>query len=248
MKTKVVLASLFLCLTLATPKGFGAFVAGDNTLVSQTNEAVVIVAGKVSSIQYVQPDLNVARVYTDVTITVSRAIKGRPNINNNTVRFRIEGGTGIHPANGRVFMERVSTTPEFKVGQELILFLVKRTLDDWTAFYNGLYPLVYPPYLTVKTHRENGNEVKVVNFHLGFYNDKYSLNVPMEVAFRLLDTAIKAPDDVASLEERIRPIKDIQRPENQTTQIESENFLSMLESELTKIEAKIEARETSDER
>ena len=130
MKTKIVFASLFLCLMLSTQKGFGVFVAGDDTLVNQTKQAILIVGGKVSSIQYVQPNLNRARVYTDITIAVSKVIKGRPNINQNTVKFRIEGGRGIEPSNGRVFIEEVSTTPKFKIGQELILFLQKRTWDD----------------------------------------------------------------------------------------------------------------------
>ncbi len=245
--TLTLLISLFVCLTLFTEPGLCAFVAGDNRLVSQTEKAVLIVAGKVSDIRYVQPDLEIARVYTDVTIGVSKTLKGKPNIDENTVRFRLEGGKGIHPLNGRVFGSNVSTTPTFKLDAEVILFIVKRIDDRWSSFYDALYPSVYPPYPTVKTHQQDGNEVKVVSFRLGFYSEKYVLNIPVDLAFRLINMAIKAPEDVAVLEEMIRPIKDIYKPENRSLQIESPNFISMLKSELTKIEEKVKEQEAQDE-
>lgn len=243
MKTKIVFTSLFLCLMLSTQKGFGVFAAGDDTLVNQTKQAILIVGGKVSSIQYVQPNLNRARVYTDITIAVSKVIKGRPNINQKTVKFRIEGGRGIEPSNGRVFIEEISTTPKFKIGQELILFLQKRTWGDGWAFYDGLYPFVYPPYPTIQTLRENGSKTKVVNFYLAHYKQKYTLDIPVDIAYRLLDNAIKAPEDVTLLENTVRPIKDIRKPGYRIVQVESQDFLSMLKSELTKIETKIKERE-----
>ena len=66
------------------------------------------------------------------------------------------------------------------------------------------------------------------------------MKLPVEVAFRLIEYAVKAPEAVALLEEKIRPIKDMRKPENLGNQkVESPQFLSMLESELTIIEAKI---------
>ena len=235
MKTKVVLAALFLCLAVTTPKGFGSFLSGDDTLVSQTKRAVLIVAGKVSDIQYAY---NSGYIYTDVTITVSKTLKGQPNIDKDTVRFRIEGGIW-----GNTLSE-VSTTPKFKLGQELIIFLEKRTLDDWLEFYDGLYPIAHPPYPKIYTLREAGEEYKVALFSLGFFKEDYHLKLPVKVAFRLIENAVKAPEEVALLEEKIRPIKDIRKPENRGNQkVESPDFLSMLESELTKIETKIKEKE-----
>jgi hypothetical protein len=232
MKTKIVLAALCLCLTLTAQKGFGIFLSGDNTLVSQTKQAVLIVAGKVSDIQY----LYRGDIYTDVTITVSKTLKGQPNIDKDTVRFRIEGGIW-----GNTISE-ISTVPKFKVGQELILFLQKRTWGTGWSFYDGLYPLVYPPYPKINTLKENGKEYKVAHFDLT--KQTYLLKLPLEVAFRLIEYAVKAPEEVALLEEKIRPIKDIRKPENRGKQkVESPEFLSMLESELTKIEAKITEKE-----
>ena len=234
MKTKVVLAALFLCLTLTTQKGFGIFLSGDNTLVSQTKQAVLIVAGKVSDIQYVYR----GDIYTDVTITVSKILKGQPNIDKDTVRFRIEGGIW-----GNTISE-ISTVPKFKVGQELILFLQKRTWGTGWSFYDGLYPLVHPPSPNIDTLEENGKEYKVAQFYLAFFEQTYLLKLPVEVAFRLIENAVKAPEEVALLEEKIRPIKDIQKPENRGKQkVESPEFLSMLESELIKIETKIQEKE-----
>ena len=236
MKTKIVLAALCLCLTLTAQKGFGIFLSGDNTLVSQTKQAVLIVAGKVSDIQY----LYRGDIYTDVTITVSKTLKGQPNIDKDTVRFRIEGGIW-----GNTISE-ISTVPKFKVGQELILFLQKRTWGKawgtgW-SFYDGLYPLVYPPHPKINTLKENGKKYKVAHFDLT--KQTYLLKLPLEVAFRLIEYAVKAPEEVALLEEKIRPIKDIRKPENRGRQkVESPEFLSILESELTKIEVKIEEKE-----
>ena len=93
MKTKIVLAALCLCLTLTAQKGFGIFLSGDNTLVSQTKQAVLIVAGKVSDIQY----LYRGDIYTDVTITVSKTLKGQPNIDKDTVRSESKAASGEIP-------------------------------------------------------------------------------------------------------------------------------------------------------
>jgi hypothetical protein len=236
MKTKVVLTALLLYLALTTQKGFGIFLSGDNTLVSQTKQAVLIIAGKVSDIQY----LYRGDIYTDVTITVSKTLKGQPNIDKDTVRFRIEGGIW-----GNTLSE-ISTVPKFKVGQELILFLQKRTWGTGWSFYDGLYPLVYPPYPKINTLKENGKKYKVAHFDLT--KQTYLLKLPLEVAFRLIEYAVKAPEEVALLEEKIRPIKDIQKPENRgKQQVESPEFLSMLELELTKIEAKIKEKESRTE-
>ena len=233
MKTKVVLAALCLCLTLTAQKGFGIFLSGDNTLVSQTKQAVLIVAGKVSDIQYVYR----GDIYTDVTITVSKTLKGQPNIDKDIVRFRIEGGIW-----GNIGSE-VSTVPKFKVGQELILFLQKRTWGTGWSFYDGLYPLVHPPYPKIYTLKENGKEYQVAQFYLAFFKQNYCLKLPLDVAFRLIENAVKAPEEVTLLEEKIRPIKDIQKPENRGKQkVESPEFLSMLKSELTKIETKIKEK------
>jgi hypothetical protein len=235
MKTKVVLTALLLYLALTTQKGFGIFLSGDNTLVSQTKQAVLIIAGKVSDIQYVYRD----DIYTDVTITVSKTLKGQPNIDKNTVRFRIEGGVW-----GNTLSE-ISTVPKFKVGQELILFLEKRTWGTGWSFYDGLYPLVYPPYPKINTLKENGKEYTVAHFYLAFFKEEYLLKLPLDVAFRLIENAVKAPEEVALLEEKIRPIKDIWKPENRRKQqVESPEFLLMLESELTKIETKIKEKES----
>lgn len=235
------------CLTLAPQKVFGSFLVGDDTIVSQTKRAVLIVAGNVSDIQYVQPNSNIARVYTDVTINVSNTLKGTPNIDEDTVRFRIEGGIGIHPLNGRTFIEEVSTVQEFRRGQELILFLEKRTLDDWSKFYGGLYPLMYPPYPKIDKVQVNGEEYKIARFHLAFFHESYRLNIPVDIAFRLIDNAIKAPEDLSLLEEKIRPLKDTTFAKNQGQEVEPEKFLSMLRTELAKIETKIAEREAADE-
>ena len=247
MKTKIVLASLFLCLALATQEGFGVFLVDDDTIVSQTTQATLIVAGTVSDIQYTQPNLKVGRIYTDVTINVSKTLKGKPNIDEDTVRFRIEGGIGIHPVNGKPTISEYSSTPKFKLGEERIIFFYKRTLDDWEKFYNGLYPIPFPPPPRIEKVQGAEGEYKIARFYLAFYRERYRLNVPVDIAFRLIENAIKAPEDLTLLEEKIRPLKDITLVENRGKTVETEKFLSMLKTELAKIETKIKETEAEDE-
>lgn len=244
MKTKVLLASLLFCLAVTAQKGFCSILGGDHTLVNQTKKAVLVVAGKVSDIQYVQPDNGY--IYTDVTIAVSKTLKGNPNIDKDTVRFRIEGGIGISPLTGEIIGSYVSSVPTFEMGQELIIFLENRWWDEWT-FYDGLYPSVYPP-ASVYTLEENGKEYKVAQFLLAFFEQKYLLKLPLDVAFRLVQDAVKAPEEVTLLEKKIREIKDIRKPENRGKEkVESLEFLSMLQSELTRIEEMMKEKEKNDE-
>jgi hypothetical protein len=240
MKTKVFLATLLFCLVVTAQKGFCIILAKDYTLVNQTKKAVLVVAGEVSDIQYVQPDNGY--IYTDVTIAVSKVLKGKPNIDKDTVQFRIEGGIGISPVTGKMVRSILSDVPTFEIGQELIVFLEKRWWDEWT-FYDGLYPSVYPP-ASVYTMKENENEYRVAEFLLAFFEQKYILRLPLDVASRLIQNAVKAPEAVDLLEKRIREIKDIRKPENQKKQkVESPEFLLMLQSELTQIDAKIKEKE-----
>ncbi|MBI1930124.1 hypothetical protein HYR99_38475 [Candidatus Poribacteria bacterium] len=248
MKTKVLLASLLFCLAVTAQKGFCSILGGDHTLVNQTKKAVLVVAGKVSDIQYVQPDLSKGDFYTDVTITVSQVLKGQPNIDKDTVRFRIEGGIGIDPLTGEMLGSVLSDVPTFEKGQELIIFLQKRTWGEGWPFYDGLYPSVYPP-ASVYTLEDNGKEYRVAQFLLSFFEQDYLLKLPLDVAFRLVQDVVKAPEEVTLLEKKIREIKDIRKPENRGKEkVESPEFLSMLQAELTRIEEIIKEKEKNDER
>ena len=224
---KLLLMLPFSCPVLFTQAVFGSFLAVDATLVSQTEQAILIVAGKVSDIHYVDYR---GEIYTDVTMSVSKMLKGKPNIDEKTVRFRIEGGR-----------KAVSGVRPFKLGQQLILFLKKST--HWLVFnrYDGLYPLMSRPYPQIGKVPATG--AKIARFSFYFDKQEYRLNIPLDMTYRLIDAAIKAPDDVDSLEEQIRAIKAVETPENRGEWVEPKAFLLMLESELTKIEKKIKERE-----
>ena len=249
MKAKVLFALLLFFLAVTAQKGFCSVLADDYTIVNQTRKAVLIVAGRVSDIQYVQPDLNKGNLYTDVTITVFKTLKGKPNIDKDMVRFRIEGGIGVDPSTGEIIGSSLSHVPTFEMGQELIIFLQKRWWDAW-PFYDELYPLIYPHAIaSIYTLKENGKEYKVAEFLLAFFKQEYLLKLPLDVAFRFIQNTIKAPGEVALLEEEIREIKDIRKKENREKQkVESPEFLSMLQSELTKIEKIIKEKERNNER
>ena len=245
VKTKIFLATLLFGLVVNAPKGFCIILAEDYTLVSQTKKAVLVVAGEVSDIQYVQGGY----IYTDVTVTVSKVLKGKPNIDKDTVRFRIEGGIGISPFNGKKIGSYLSDVPTFKVGQKLILFLQRRTWSESWSFYDGLYPLIVSPAPSIYEVKENGKAYDVVQLNLAFFGEHYLLHLPLKLAFRLIQNAIKAPKEVSVLEKEIREIKDIRKPENRVKRkVEDAEFLSMLQSELTWIEEIIKEREKDAER
>ena len=65
-------------------------------------------------------------------------------------------------------------------------------------------------YPEIVTEQKDGRTHKVVWFHLSFWEDEYSMKLPVELAFRLIENAIEAPEAVALLEEKIRAIEDIQ--------------------------------------
>ena len=248
MKVRIFSLTSLLLLTLAVPAALGIYLEGEDTIVKQTKEAVLIVAGKITDVQYVQPDMSKFRVFTDVTMDVSRVLKGEPNIDDRTVRFRIGGGIGIHPVNGEVCEYEISDNLEFITGDEMILFIIKRTWGNGWAFYKGLYPTMYPLPPRIVDATANGQTQSVAQFHLGFFREKYTMNLPVEIAFRFIEAAVKAPDETSHLEEKVRPIQAITMARLQDPPaIESQKFLDMLDEELTKIEALIKEREAQDE-
>ena len=239
MKTRITLACLCLYLTLTAQDVCGSFYRpADDTIVGRTRDSALIVAGKVTDLQYV------ADGHTDVTITVSKVLKGEPNIDEKTVRFRVEGGI---MEDG--FALWVSTVSEFPIGDELIFFIQRQTWRSWA--YDGLYPMMHC-YPKIVTEQVDGQPHEIVRFDLKFFGDEYSINLPVELAFRLIENAIEAPEAVALLEEKIRAIKDIQKEkiraikdtQRKEHEVESSTmFLSILEWELTQIEARIKNKD-----
>ena len=248
MKVQIFSLISLLLLTLAVPAALGIYIAGEDTIVKQSKESVLIVAGTITGVQYVQPDMSKFRVYTDVTMEVSKTLKGEPNINDETVRFRIGGGVGIHPMDGEVYEYHISDNMEFAIGDKMILFIVKRTWGLGWPFYDGLYPKMYPYPPQIVDAQVNGQTQTVAQFRLGFFNERYTMNLPVETAFRFIEAAVKAPDEISLLEEKIRPIQasTMERLQNPPA-IESPNFLGMLNEELATIEALIKEREAQNE-
>ena len=64
------------------------------------------------------------RITTDVTIAVTETIKGTPNINNNKVKFMIQGGQAFNPATGKQKDLIITSVPKFAVNDEVLLFMV----------------------------------------------------------------------------------------------------------------------------
>lgn len=75
MKVKATLTILFLCLMLAAYNAFSSFLAGNDTIVRQTQQAVLIVAGEITDNQsFLHSDMC---VYTDETKIKEREGKER---------------------------------------------------------------------------------------------------------------------------------------------------------------------------
>ena len=78
---------------------------------------------------------------TDVTIAVDEVIKGTPNAGEELVTFMIEGGKGVNPETGEGQHLKVTLQGNFKVGEDVLLFLGKAEGDAYHANFahDGLH-------------------------------------------------------------------------------------------------------------
>ena len=97
------------------------------SLLGMVERCEMVVTGRVKSMVFVhRTDVTPAgggTLTTDVTIAVENVIKGTPNAGDNLVTFMIEGGKGINPETGQVQHLRVSHQGNFKVGEEVLVYL-----------------------------------------------------------------------------------------------------------------------------
>ena len=139
-------------------------------LIAAVDECELVVLGTVSGMSYVNR-LNM--ITTDITVTVKKVVRGTPNVNSTTVKFMVEGG--IDAVRGKGL--KVSGVPEFKMGEQVLLFLNDGTGD---RFY-GKYP-----HGSYHIHRRSYGKRKVED-------GKVNILYPGEEGFRYF----KMPVDLA---------------------------------------------------
>ena len=106
--------------------------------ISKSVENCAVVArGTVTGLDGVWRDLKHATpCTTDVTITVTDMIKGKPNAGANKVKFMVEGGICIDPE-GEWTQLSVSYEPQYKIGEDVIVFLAECDDDFCNDFPYG---------------------------------------------------------------------------------------------------------------
>ena len=86
----------------------------------------LIVFGEVTGKDFVYRDNvvsgNFRIITTDIAVTVDQVIKGKPNADDDTVKFMIRGGQGVKE-NGDKYWADVSTQPKFEIGEKVVVFL-----------------------------------------------------------------------------------------------------------------------------
>ena len=92
-------------------------------ITSLADDSAVIAYGEVESLNFVWREDIPPQFTTDVTVRIENLIKGESNSGDNHVVFMIRGGTGTDPITGNEYVCEVSNTPDFKIGEKVLLFL-----------------------------------------------------------------------------------------------------------------------------
>ena len=103
---------------------------------NMVKNAVIVVVGTVQQTEFVYRSNWVPTYTTDVTIDVTDVIKDDIDANDPLV-FMVIGGSGVNPETGEHLKLTVTNTPEFTVGEKVLLFLRRSTRPGRP--YNGLY-------------------------------------------------------------------------------------------------------------
>lgn len=99
----------------------------------------LIVRGTVADKQFVYREDAACQYTTDVTVNVTNRIKGVPNFGLIKVKFMVYGGEGVHPVTGQNLIVKSSDSPNFEIGEEILLFLSKSKRADQNIPHGGYY-------------------------------------------------------------------------------------------------------------
>ena len=195
----VTLAVVLFVVCLSHAFGWDAEYRRGFALSKSVEKSHLIVKGRVIALEGVIRENIRGRITTDVTIAVTETIKGTPNINNNKVKFMIQGGQAFNPATGKTKRLIITSVPKFAVNDEVLLFMVNSKNSyyanypyDQLAFYRGRYGK--------KLIKDNK-----VSLLYAMENDKLkSIRVPIDLTVQLAKAAIKDKDAMIELEAELK--------------------------------------------
>ncbi len=169
------------------------------SLLNFVEKSDVIVIGTVVNKQYVsRPGLT-----NDITIRADTMVKGQPNLGDNHVIFMIEGGKGYNAAHGEVVVLEVVGQPEFKIGEEVMVFLSKQ-LDS--SRYHAKYPYDHLHVIRQMHGKRHIKDGKLQFAYLNADSKTDYIKFPVSLAKNLALAYAKDKDDALALETQIKTL------------------------------------------
>lgn len=198
----VVLASIIslsVALCLSNAFGWDGKYRQGFGLSSYVKMSNTIVVGRVTDIDFVVRPKVDPEITTDFTITVVQVLKGTPNAGNNKVKFTQRGGEYTNQETGKRLKVHLSSQPEFRVGEEILLFLYKGQGNYYKDYPHDRLQVLRGPYGKLRI-RDNK-----VNMVYGMPDDSLKgVELPLEVALKLIEAADKDNDAVKPLENEMK--------------------------------------------
>ena len=152
---------------------------------------------------------------TDITVSVGQTIKGTPNAGQNLVKFMVEGGEGIHPQSRQDLIVKPSHTPDFEVGEQVLMFLSKSKNNRLNLPHGGYYVFygqlgkmdvidrkVSIPYTFKKAIVDNHNG-QLVNKEIDI---REHIDLPIDLVIEIGKASLIDYDAIVPLETQIRSV------------------------------------------
>ena len=170
-----------------------------HALLRMVEDSHIVATGKIVHIN----DLTGRGHVTDFIFRIDTLIKGKPNLYDDYIKFSLEGGLAFH--NGELSRMEIAGYPEYYLGDELMLFLGKKS---------GSVPPDYQKtlahdelYIVNMWHGKKDIESGTVRF--GYLNPEkrmYCIKFPIELAINLAKAYVRNKEATLALEDEIKTI------------------------------------------
>ena len=159
----------------------------------------LVVVGRVAEKEFVYRANTGPKFTTDITIDVDTVVKGTPNAGKNRVKFMIKGGRGVNPRTGELVRVINSDTPEFTIGEQVLLFL----------YHSKSHLFRNYPYNQLRLHRLHYGKNVIKNDQVGLLiplddNALRFVKMPIDLVIPLAKAAVKDEDKMILLEKDIK--------------------------------------------
>ena len=186
----------------------------------------LVVVGRVAEKEFVYRANIRAKFTTDITIDVDHVLKGTPNAGKNCVKFMIKGGEGVNPRSGQLELWWNSDTPEFTIGEHVLLFL----------YHSKSHLFRNYPYNQLRLHRLHHGKNVIKNDWVGLLlpldnNSLRFVKMPIDLVIPLAKAAVKDEDKMILLEDEI---KDALQEQSEKTLL-SQDLIDRLKNEAEEI-------------